>query len=819
MAQPVAYYPDGSPVPEEDWENAVQSGAARWEGGQELKAVRPDGTRVSVPAEEYQRALASGYRIASPMEVAAAEREQRHGTVGQGALAAAEGAARGLTFGLSDQAGAALGGEEWAEAARARQEVNPTAAAAGEIAGAVAPILFTGGAGAGGLAARGARVAGALPRGAAELGGRAGALAERLAARQGGGALNRIVQRTAGGAAEAAAEGALYGVGQAISDNALRDAELAADKLLAAAGEGALFSGLLGGALGGTVGAAGVGLSKARDATLARLGEKSTQDALRTFAERRAFRQVVGNYKKPFSEAAAKGEGTLERAGRKLLDEGAPIRKADEFLPWAEKRTQRAADELKAVAAKLDEAGVKLDGQNLLRRADEIIQSYRDRGLGDFEKVAKRLEKKIEPLRNALDPKAPKAAKEAAERIEYDLTFGARVVKPDAPPAPAAKEFSFSDFWKLRQDLDKTIKWGKQSGDIATDGVRELRDAFKAELDDMIERGSGGADLKKAWQKASEDYGDFALLRKHAEEYKQSRDSNRAISLTDYLAGVGGAATGNIAGVASAGAIALANKAAREQGNYWLATMANRLSRFEGRFELATQALAGIRKAADLRKAIAPAVTSIPERFRETRQQVQQMQDPRAAVEVLARTAEGFDDRPDILRALHERVLGDSQYLQAQLPPTLGRAGNSLTPQLEQARVPLSAMRSFLRKADALADPLRVVEDLAEGKLDRDAIETLKVRRPRLFDAVREQVVIYTAQRGDTLPYQQRVLLGLAFDFTSDASLSPENIAAIQQSYAERGQEGGVTPPGRPLDPRAAQSNQLPAERAIGGNA
>src|SRR5690606_33357773 len=137
-------------------------------------------------------------------------------------------------------------------------------------------------------------------------------------------------------------------------------------KILAAAGDGALFAGLLGAGVGGLSGAASRGLDRARDAALRRLGEGSTEDALQRFAERRAFKQVVGNYKRPFAEASAKGEGVLERAGRKMLDEAAPMRKLDEFIPWVEKRTQRAASEMRAVAQQLDDAGVRLDGRALL---------------------------------------------------------------------------------------------------------------------------------------------------------------------------------------------------------------------------------------------------------------------------------------------------------------------------------------------------------------------------------------------------------------------------------------------------------------------
>lgn len=808
MAQPVAYYPDGTPVPREQWDAAVQSGQARWEGGTELRAIAPDGSPVTFAAEQYQDALASGYRIASPEEVARVQAEQEQGGLGGMALTGAEGVARGLTFGLSDQLAVGFGGEDYQRAAQDRREVNPGLAVTGEVAGAVLPVLASGGSAG---VARGVAMAGALPRGAAAAGRSAGALAERLMARQAAqGGVRRIVARGVAGAAEAGVEGALYGVGQAITDNALTDAELTAEKVLASAGEGALLGGLFGGALGVGAGALGAGFDAAQGMALRKLGADSTKDALESFAARRAFKQVTGNYKKPVAEAGAKGKDTLERAGRKLLSEGAPMRKLDEFVPWVQKRAQRAGSELQDVAKKLDDAGVRLDGDSLLRRADDVIESYRGRGFDDFDKIAAKLEKKIAPLRKQLRPEDPKLLPKGVEG--------------PLPPRAEAREFTFSEVWKLRQDLDKTIFSRASTGKgktIQTDAMRELRDAFKAELDDMIERGQGPLDLQAAWRKASEDYGDFALLRKHSEELVEARKSNRDISLTDYLAGIGGAATsiatGNIAGILGAGAMTLGNKLAREQGNAWLAKTASRLAKFEGRFEGAAQALAGLRKAGELRHAVAPAAVSIADKFERTREQVKQLENPQTAVTVLARASEGFEDRPDIVAALHQRLLGDAQYLRAQMPQPLTRAGASLTPTKEESRVPPAAMRSFVSRADALADPMTVVEDLASGVLDRDGLEALKERRPRIFEALKQQVIIYTAQRGDALPYKQRLLLGMAFEFPSDESLMPENMAAIQQAYAERAEPEQGPGPGGQLRADIGDSTQLPAQRALAG--
>src|SRR5688572_18725234 len=164
--------------------------------------VNPEtGERGSVDVAELG-ALPAGWRTQSADEVVAQQRASEFGTVGQTALTAAEGAARGLTFGLSDPALAALGGEGYREAALARQEVNPMAALGGEVAGAVAPVLLSGGAGAVGTAAR-LTPAAMAARGASAVGRGAVRGAEALGL-QGTG----LAARTARGALQLGAEGA-----------------------------------------------------------------------------------------------------------------------------------------------------------------------------------------------------------------------------------------------------------------------------------------------------------------------------------------------------------------------------------------------------------------------------------------------------------------------------------------------------------------------------------------------------------------------------------------------------------------------------------
>lgn len=127
----------------------------------QINIVTPEGDLGSIPASEFQRYQQAGFRQATPEEVSQHFKEEEFGTPGQQAIATAEAAARGATFGLSTGLEKKLGVSP--EAIRARQEVNPVASVIGEIGG-IAGTAYLPGVGAANLM----RVAGET--GAAALG-------------------------------------------------------------------------------------------------------------------------------------------------------------------------------------------------------------------------------------------------------------------------------------------------------------------------------------------------------------------------------------------------------------------------------------------------------------------------------------------------------------------------------------------------------------------------------------------------------------------------------------------------------------------------
>jgi hypothetical protein len=175
--------------------------------------------------------------------------EQEYGGgVGNTAAALLTGGARGLTLGLSDLALNGVlddDGQFALEQLRLRNEIASTA---GEIGGALAPALFTGGSGLLGAAAR-FTPAGALTRAGASV-----------AARVGG---ETVAASALRGAMQAGIEGAGMGLGNSITQAALHDDPFTVESVAANIALGGVLGGVTGGLLGAGGAVARRALSKA----------------------------------------------------------------------------------------------------------------------------------------------------------------------------------------------------------------------------------------------------------------------------------------------------------------------------------------------------------------------------------------------------------------------------------------------------------------------------------------------------------------------------------------------------------------------------
>lgn len=320
----------------------------------------------------------------------------------------------------------------------------------------------------------------------------------------------------AASAGVAAVEGGGFGAQTAYEKNApLRDV---------------VASTLIGTALGGglTVGI-GKGVPLARQAAAG---------GLRDFAEKRAVKSAVGNYKAAYNQITRHGKEPerINRLGRKLLDRGVDLDDLDDTIRGIGGEVDDAATRLETVATTLDEAGVTVSKREALGQADALIQKYRSEPFGSYRAIADRLEREVAPLRE-----------------------GADLMK-------------FSDYWRMRRAFDDLLY--DETGKPLGGAVGKAMEGLRGRLDEQLTKAVSGADegVGKLWKAAKEDYGDFATLKRASDELALNREKNRWVSPSDQGLGAAGAvlaaASGDVSGIGAAligAGVAGANKLAREK--------------------------------------------------------------------------------------------------------------------------------------------------------------------------------------------------------------------------------------------------------------
>lgn len=800
------YYEDGSPIPMGEVTAAIESGKAY--SNSDNVNVREGNRTVSVGTGDLANVLAErGANVETTRQAEQRLLKEDAESAGGMAKTVGEGLVRGATLGFADPA--LFYDAEGREAALARQRFNPYLSGGSELAGAIgggiATGLLTGGAGLGAGAGRLAARRALSPWMAADA---LGGVAERGAVRLLG---EGLAGRAGGLAARGAAEGTVMGAGHEVSQSVLTNTPLTAERLLAGMGEGATGGAILGGGLG----VLAHGLSAGGKAVLGKvLGGEGFESSIKSFAEKRAFKQVTGNARKFFDEATDHGSNLKrpERIGRKLLDAQIPDDTGAAIKVLGD-RTEEAASRLKAVAAEMDTAGVKVNSTKILGAVDDQIAKIKEVPSAAYQRVAKRIEAEIKPFRKAV---------------------------------ASGDEYSFSRLWEFRQKLDKTVKWESKQRGPAEEALKDMVGAFRSELDDAIERaiaadttgavarasvgqaddaagilgmlddfgGMGGKaandvssvgrvsdDLLTRWKAAKEDYADFNLAKRAAKDLALRNEKNRFFSPTDYgtggLAGVlmgvmTGGGWGMVAGAATNLAVSAAHKLVRERGAGMLARIADRSTSVAGRVDMAAKVAAMIESP----KKLAPAVAVNVHRMFDRYQEALSKDDAEVAQHLGEVTAELNERYPEVAGEVSKTMLADRAYLKSIEPKPSTRINNTLTPLAVKPTYAYDQKKAFVDAAIALENPLSVMTDLAKGEFPISKIQALKIRRPLLWGEMRESVIKYSVTREERLPYSREILLGTAFEFPANWAML--NVATIQAA---------VTAPAKsPNDPTAAPS-------------
>ena len=714
--------------------------------GGRVAVLDPNGIGATISAEELPEALARGYTLESGAAHGERLFEEKYGH--SPVRAGLEGAARGLTFGLTD---VLAGPDEGLIQRRAR---NPVASTLGEVGGAVGGLALTG---LGGLAER----AGAAAFGAPGILSRAGAAAVR------------------GGL-----EGAAIGTGQAVSQLALSDDPLTAESIAGALGHNVGIGALTGGVGGGALSLAGSGLRGAVNLAgkgVRKAAEKLSAELAETTAPAAGFEDLAGLGPKELRAAAkAETENAWKQAGVTAGHEDlaglgqAELRKATQ----AEVEAQRAARLGEGEELAKDLFGFDKNARDDMMRLKQTLP----KGTGlmkDAIKAQGKLTNVVKDVRTlAEEPgRALGAVRELRQQLEFiesrlpkGMLEGAQATTPEAIEAGAATaklQGRAASMMERLDDFEARIKsLTAEPTSPRLDAIRARQDALSATIPKTARQEAIEA-LQAAPPQAT------PILDTMAKTIGGGIGGAIGHAIPVPYAGVAGAWLGKEIGESSLkpllksilGNFVEKTGAIEEGAGKLLGRLAPPPSAMNALSDLAT---AGGVKGSSFQGAT-EAVKRAAANPEQTRGAILQ---ELAGVSAL---------NPKLAEKVADTYQLRLQFLADKAPPTLtmGISGQVVPPSsAEEAK--------FARYVAAANDPMRLLKELRAGTLMPETIEAAEKVYPgwtqRIKDAVSEQLTDPDVAK--KLSYPMRLQLGTFLGTqTVEATMNPQFVSRMQATF------------------------------------
>ena len=707
-----------------------------------------------------------------------------------------ESALSSATFGLSDQAYAALG-DDFKEALRERRKRNKGAAVAGEVTGIVGPALFSGGSS---LLAKGAGAAGKGVATAAK----AGSAVEKLTAtglkkliKDSGkkkfarDVLKKSVEKGAG----SAVEGTFYGVGELIEENALGNAEFNAENLAAYAGKGALFGGLVGGSLGGIGQSVSIVVPKIKGNKIVGMGVEKLDN----------FKQSMTNPTYNAMKLAGFADDKIEKL---ILEQPAMAKNIPEVLG----KVMRSEGVAKSLASNttllnnskkyLEKVGKKI-GKTVKTMDEDIVDksvfptyaSIAQKQIDDLSLLKKKFQR---PDGSALNEEALGYIKKIDDQI--DSLFEKDLLNN--------KPYTASQLQDMKMKFHKLGRYDKTGIPTVKDDINRVMG--KAVRDELVDF-AGKVDSPLGKQ-LSQELTDYSSLVTFVKEFnKKIGGQTNFPRLRDIFFGLSAYSYG-MAPTTAAGAAAMTSAFARSdlKNKLLVLTDIERSNvRVQQKISSSISKFFKGKKFDKLPALSATLLTGNPlARKTENEIAIGRPKDEREAIKNMADNIDKIKDNPVYMSKLmmDANLQSSAPQTYQQLRQVAGRAFVFLDSKLPRKTqnvnpfikksYPISDQEiyKFKRYVQAVQNPMSVMKDLNGGVLSREGIEAVRYVYPNLYAEIQSKVYDSLEKSGGETTYKQRLQLGILMDLPTDLSLEPLSIQGLQSFYKEAqvSQAGGT---------------------------
>jgi hypothetical protein len=99
-------------------------------------------------------------------------------------------------------------------------------------------------------------------------------------------------------------------------------------------------------------------------------------------------------------------------------------------------------------------------------------------------------------------------------------------------------------------------------------------------------------------------------------------------------------------------------------------------------------------------------------------------------------------------------------------------------------------LSKFKRYVQAVENPYSVMEDIEQGTVTREHIEALRTVYPAIYRQIQDKTMEFVAEQ-PTLPYNKKVQLGILLAVPTDASLAPQSVVSLQNTFLEEQKDNG----------------------------
>jgi len=152
---------------------------------------------------------------------------------------------------------------------------------------------------------------------------------------------------------------------------------------------------------------------------------------------------------------------------------------------------------------------------------------------------------------------------------------------------------------------------------------------------------------------------------------------------------------------------------------------------------------------------------------------------------------------PNVTDRLILKQLEAASYLYGKMPknPSFGKTLNDAINDWKPSDQDLAKFERYVKAAQ---DPLSVLEDMKQGRITREGVETLQSLYPALYKSIQDVTFENLATLQKRLPYTQRINLSLLLNAPVDPSVTPAFVATMQGFYQGsvqsqiQGQQGGM---------------------------